>query len=76
MLVEGIYIGYTSQLVLFELFGALSEINVEVAYEAINACLNLPLKSLKLNRETFTYTKEIALYSNVTYDSIHAALIA
>jgi len=31
---------------------------------------------LELNRETLNYAKEIAKLSGVTYDSLHAALVA
>ena len=37
MLVSKEFIGYTSHLVLFELFGALSRISVEAAYVAVNS---------------------------------------
>ena len=37
MLVSKEFIGYTSSLVLFELFGALSRISVEAAYVAVNS---------------------------------------
>ena len=76
MLVSKKFIGYGSHLVFFELFGALSKINVEAAYEAVNSCLNLPLIILEINRDTFMYAKEIAMLSGVTYDSLHAALVA
>ena len=76
MLISKEFIGYGSHLILFELFGALSRINVEAAYEAVNSYLDLPLTILELNRETFNYAKEIAMLSRTTYDSIHAALIA
>ncbi len=76
MLVEKEFTGYGSSLVVFELFGALSRISVEAAYEAVNSYLDLPLRILKINRETLEYAKEIALYSKTTYDSIHAALVA
>ncbi len=76
MLVSKELIGYGSHLVLFELFGALSEIDVEAAYEAVSSYLDLPLTMLELNRETFNYAREIAVLSKVTYDSLHAALIA
>ena len=38
--------GYGSHLVLFELFGAMSKINVEAAYETVNSYLNFPLNML------------------------------
>lgn len=76
MLVSKEFNGYGSHLVLFELFGTLSRINVEAAYEAANSYLNLPLTILELNRETLDYAREIATLSNVTYDSLHAALVA
>jgi len=76
MLVSKEFTGYGSHLVLFELFGALSGISVEAAYEAAISYLDLPLTMLELNRETFDYAREIALLSGITYDSLHAALIA
>ncbi len=76
MLVSEEFTGYGSSLVLFELFGALSKLNVEAAYEAVNAYLDLPLNILELNRDTFTYAKEMAKLSNTTYDALHVALIA
>lgn len=76
MLTSGEFEGFGSHLVLFELFGALSRVSVEAAYEAVNAYLNLPLTILELNRETFSYAREIAAASRTTYDSIHAALVA
>ncbi|RLF22235.1 MAG: VapC-like toxin [Thermoprotei archaeon] len=76
MLVTKEFSGYGSHLVLFELFGALSRISVEAAYEAVNSYLDLPLTMLELNRETFDYAREIARLSKVTYDSLHAALVA
>ena len=54
----------------------MSRINVEAAYEAVIAYLNLPLTMLELNRETLNYAKEIAKLSGVSYDSLHAALVA
>ncbi len=38
--------------------------------------MNLPLTMLEPNRETLEYAREIAMLSNVTYDSLHAALVA
>lgn len=76
MLVSKEFSGYGSHLVLFELFGALSRLSVEAAYEAANSYLSLPLTMLELNRETLDYAREIAMLSNVTYDSLHAALVA
>lgn len=76
MLISKEFIGYGSHLVLFELFGALSKVNVDAAYEAIDACLNLPLIILEIDRNTFMYAKEIGMLSNVTYDAVHAALVA
>ena len=76
MLTSGEFEGYGSHLILFELFGALSRISVEAAYEAVNSYLSLPLTILELNRETFSYAREIAAASGVTYDSVHAALVA
>jgi len=76
MLVSGVLIGYGSNLVLFELFGALSKINVEAAYEAARHYLDLPLIMLEPNRETLRHAREIAMASNTTYDSLHAALVA
>lgn len=70
------FTGYGSQLVLFELYGALSKLNVEAAYEAVKSYLNLPLTILEVNRDTFRYAKEIAALTGITYDSIHAALVA
>jgi len=75
MLVSKEFTGYGSHLVLFELFGALSEISVEAAYEAVISYLDLPLTILEINRETFDYAKEIASLSRTTYDSLHAALV-
>ena len=74
-LVEKEYAGYGSSLILFELFGALAKINVNAAYDAVNQYLNLPIKLLNPNRETFVYAKEIAMHSKTTYDSLHAALM-
>ncbi|MGC9149406.1 MAG: hypothetical protein ACP5GI_08230 [Sulfolobales archaeon] len=76
MLVSKEFKGYSSHLVLFELFGALSRINVEAVYEAANSYMNLPLTIPELNRKTLEYAREIAMLSNETYDSLHASLIA
>lgn len=76
LLISKEFSSYGSHLVLFELFGALTRINVEAAYEAAISYLNLPLTMLELNRETLDYAKEIAKLSGVTYDSLHAALVA
>ena len=76
MLVDSVFRGYGSYLVAFELFGALSEINVEAAREATASYLDMPLTMLKVDRETFKYAVEIARLSNVTYNSIHAGLVA
>ncbi len=76
MLVSNEFIGYGSTLVAFELFGSLSKISAEAAYEAVSSYLNLPLITLKINKDTFTYAREIAMLSNTSYDSLHAALIA
>lgn len=78
--VEGLVLkefeGYGSDLVSFELFGALSRISVEAAYEAVNAYLDLPLTILRPNRETYVYAYRIAKLSKTTYDAVHAALVA
>jgi len=76
MLVLKEFTGYSSHLVLFEFFGALSKINIEAAYEVVNSYLDLPLTILELNRETFDYAKEITMLLKTTYDSLHAALVA
>ncbi len=76
MLVSKEFTGYGSHLVLFELFGALSKIDVDAAYEAVNSYLNFPLTMLEVNRDTLTYAREIAMLARVTYDSLHAAPIA
>jgi len=76
MLVSGEFEGFGSHLVLFELFGSLSKVNAKAAYEAVNSYLNLPITVLEINRDTFSYAREIAELSGVTYDSIHAALVA
>ncbi|MEM0373302.1 MAG: type II toxin-antitoxin system VapC family toxin [Sulfolobaceae archaeon] len=75
MLVSGEFEGFGSDLVLLELFGSLSKINVQVAYEAVNSYLDFPIAILKLNRDTFNYAREISELSGVTYDSLHAALV-
>ena len=74
MLISGEFEGFGSQLVLFELFGSLSKINVKAAYEAVNSYLDLPIAILEMNRDTFSYAKQIAELSGVTYDALHAAL--
>ncbi|ACP36334.1 hypothetical protein LS215_2357 [Sulfolobus islandicus L.S.2.15] len=76
MLISNEFEGYGSDLVLFELFGSLDKINVNVAYEAVNSYLDLPIIILKLNRDTFGYAKEISELAEVNYDSLHAALVA
>ncbi len=76
MLVSREFAGYGSHLVVFELFGALSKISVEAAYEAVNAYLDMPIQILELNRKTFDYAREIAALSRTTYDALHAALVA
>lgn len=75
-LVKGEYIGFGSHLILFELFGSLSKLSYEAAYEAASEYLNLPITLLTPNRETLAYAREIAKLSNTTYDSMHAALVA
>ena len=47
MLVDNVFRGYGSYLIAFELFGALSEINIEAAHEAIASYLDMPLTMLK-----------------------------
>jgi predicted nucleic acid-binding protein len=76
MLVSNEFEGFGSDLVLLELFGSLTRIDVQVAYEAVNSYLDLPITILKLNRDTFNYAREISGLSGVTYDSLHAALVA
>ncbi|WP_252897157.1 hypothetical protein [Metallosphaera hakonensis] len=76
MLLSDEFEGFGSDLVLLEPYGGLSNINVEAAYEAVNSYLDLPLSILKADRITFNYAKEISKLSGVTYDSLHAALIA
>ena len=75
MLVDGEYEGYGSKFVLFELFGALSKINPVAAYEASYYYLNLPLKSLDMDRGALELARDIAIKSGVTYDAIHAAMM-
>lgn len=76
MLISDEFEGFGSDLVLLELFGNLSRINVQVAHEVVNLYLDLPITILKLNRDTFTYAKEISELSGATYNSLHAALVA
>ncbi len=76
MLVSEEFSGYGSHLVAFELFGSLSRISVEAAYEAINAYLDMPITMLHPTRETYEYARLIAALSKTTYDAVHAALIA
>ncbi len=71
--VDEYYHGYGSDLVLFELFGALSKINPKAAYEAAISYLNLPITRLEINRDVIKVAYKIAEKSGVTYDSIHAA---
>lgn len=75
-LVEEEYVGYGSHLVLFELFGSLSRVGVEAAYEASMAYLDLPLRMLHLDREALILARDIAKLSHTTYDAVHAALAA
>jgi len=75
-LVNEEYVGYGSHLILFELFGSLSRISVEAAYEAATAYLDLPLRIAHLDREALTLARDIALLSHTTYDAVHAALAA
>ncbi len=70
------FTGYGSSLVLHELFGALSEVSAEAAYEAATAYLDLPLTMLEPSRRTLSYAKTIARLAHVTYDALHAALAA
>jgi len=74
LLVEEEFEGYGSHLVLFELFGALSKISPEAAWEAATAYLDLPLSMLTLDRSALQVARDIAKLSGVTYDSLHAAL--
>ncbi|WP_261310023.1 type II toxin-antitoxin system VapC family toxin [Saccharolobus shibatae] len=76
MLISGEFKGLGSYLVLFELFGSLSKIDVKAAYEAVNSYLDLPITILETNRDTFSHAKEIAELSGVTYDALHAALVS
>ena len=76
MLVSEEFKGYGSHFVAFELFGSLSRISVEAAYEAVNAYLDMPITMLHPVRETYEYARLIASLSKTTYDAIHAALIA
>ena len=73
LLVDEYYHGYGSDLILFELFGALSKINPKAAYEAAISYLNLPIVRLEINRDVIKVAWKIAEKSGVTYDSIHAA---
>jgi len=75
-LTEEEYVGYGSNLVLFELFGSLSKLNAKAAYNAAIAYLSLPLHILRVDREVLAIARDIAELSNTTYDAIHAALIA
>ncbi|RLE68942.1 MAG: VapC-like toxin [Thermoprotei archaeon] len=75
-LVEEEYAGYGSQLVLFELFGSLSKVSVEAAYEASMAYLDLPLRILHVDRRTLLLARDVAELSHATYDAVHAALAA
>ena len=74
-LVKGEYEAYGSELILFELFGALSRINATAAYEATIYYLDLPIKLLNLSRSALLIAKEIAKESKITYDAIHAAIM-
>lgn len=66
---------YGSELVLFELFGAMAKINPAAAYEATISYLNFPITHLELNRETFELERDLSEDSKTTYDSIHAAVM-
>ncbi|RLE79828.1 MAG: VapC-like toxin, partial [Thermoprotei archaeon] len=57
-------------------FGALSEINVNAAYDAALSYLDFPLIILEVDRKTLEYAKIIAEFSKTTYDALHAALVA
>ena len=76
LLISRKFEGYGSILVLFELFGALSEINVNAAYDAALSYLDFPLIILEVDRKTLEYAKIIAEFSKTTYDALHAALVA
>lgn len=68
--------GLGSHLVLFELFGALSRLNAQAAYEAAEAYLSLPIKLVTPSRRTLMVARDVARLAGVTYDAIHAALAA
>jgi len=76
MLVDGEFEGYGSQLVLFELFGSLARVEVRAAYEAATQYLNLPLRLLSLDRVALTYAFELTRRAGVTYNAVHAGLVA
>lgn len=68
--------GLGSHLVLFELFGALSKLNADAAYEAADAYLSLPIKLVTPSRRTLRVARDVAKLAGVTYDAVHAALAA
>ena len=72
-LVNEEYAGYGSHLALFELFGSLSKISAEAAYEAATAYLDLPLHILHIDRDTLVLARDVARLSRTTYDAVHAA---
>ncbi|MCD6490712.1 MAG: type II toxin-antitoxin system VapC family toxin [Candidatus Njordarchaeia archaeon] len=74
-MIQGIYQEYSSAYISFELFGALTKINVNAVYEASLSYLNLPIKFLNIDRDVLLFAKEIAQITGVTYDSIHVAIM-
>jgi len=76
MLVEGHFKGCGSNFVVFELFGSLARLNPLAAYEAVKAYLQLPITLLELDDRALEYARDIAERVRVTYDAIHAGLMA
>lgn len=56
--------------------GSLAKLNPLAAYEAVKAYLQLSITLLEIDDRALEYARDIAERARVTYDAIHAGIIA
>lgn len=66
---------YGSLFVATEILGSLSKIDPHIAQEALKAYLSMPIHNLEITYEVLQLAALINTFTNIRYDSIHAAIM-
>lgn len=66
---------YGSRFVAYEIYGSLSELNPQLAADAVGAYYSMPLVRLTSDVETYRVAATTSSLSGVSYDAVHAALM-